>query len=253
MPISNEQLRHFEEKGFVNLGGLFEPEELVLISAEYDRLVTFEGQVLGNAQDGEFPYRAMLNFRSPDLASFVAHPEILNVARSLLGDDIRFWWDQGINKAPGAGSLIDWHQDNGYTNGRTAPFLTFWLALDDSDEENGGLIVVPGSQKKGLLPHHYETVHAVIDESELDLGGAYPLDAKAGDVLLFSSYLVHRTVGNRTADRQRRAWVLQYCRGDQQNENTGEIYDNRPWVMRDGEIVEKPFAERRFNLRGERP
>ena len=71
--------------------------------------------------------------------AWLALPALLDVARELLGEDVRFWWDQGINKAPGSGSLIDWHQDNGYTNGRTAPFLTFWLALDDSSIENGGL------------------------------------------------------------------------------------------------------------------
>ena len=31
---------------------------------------------------------------------------------------------------------------------------------------------------------------------------------------------------------------LQYCRADQRNEETGEIYDNRPWVMKGGENPE---------------
>ncbi|MDG2051912.1 MAG: phytanoyl-CoA dioxygenase family protein [Myxococcota bacterium] len=253
MPLTSDQRAEFETLGFTNLGPLFDVDERSRISEEYDRLVSFDSQVLGNKEDGEFPYRAMLNYRSSELASLINHPALLDVARTLLGDNIRFWWDQGINKAPGSGSFIDWHQDNGYTNGRTAPFLTFWLALDDSSIENGGLVVVPGSHRHGLLPHHYETVHAVIDDGVLDIANATPLNAKAGDVLLFSSYLAHRTVGNHTKNRQRRAWVLQYCRADQRNEKTGEVYDNRPWVMKEGEILQEPFAERAFSLRGERP
>lgn len=35
----------------------------------------------------------------------------------LVGPNIRFWWDQGINKTPGATSYIPWHQDNGYSEG----------------------------------------------------------------------------------------------------------------------------------------
>ena len=253
MPLPPDQRQQFERQGFTNLGPLFDAKECSRIADEYDRLVSFDSQVLGNPEEGQFPYRAMLNYRSPALAPFINHPALLDVAREFLGEDIRFWWDQGINKAPGSGSLIDWHQDNGYTNGRTAPFLTFWLALDDSSIENGGLMVVPGSHHHGLLPHHYETVHAVIDDGALDTAKAVPLDARAGDVLLFSSYLAHRTVGNHTTNRQRRAWVLQYCRADQRNEETGEIYDNRPWVMKGGEILKEPFAERVFNLRGDRP
>lgn len=86
----------------------------------------------------------------------------------------------------------------------------------------------------------------------LDTEAAVALDAKAGEVLLFSSLLVHQTVGNATKDRERRAWVLQYCRGDQRNEVTGELYDNRPWVVRDGRPLDDLQAERRFDLRADR-
>ena len=70
---------------------------------------------------------------------------------------------------------------------------------------------------------------------------------------MFSSLLVHQTGGNHTSDRQRRAWVIQYCRGDQQNETTGEVYDNRAWVVRGGERVDDPWSERRFSLRDDKP
>ena len=109
---------------------------------------------------------------------------------------------------------------------------------------------MPGSHRAGLHPHEWRGVHAVIEESPAWAGAVRPLDARAGDLLLFSSYLVHRTLGNHTPDRHRRSWVVQYCRGDHRNETTGEVYDNRAWAVRDGRYMTELRAERRFDLSG---
>ena len=131
-------------------------------------------------------------------------------------------------------------------------YLTCWLALDDSSRENGGLEVIPGSHRDGTHEHAMRGVHAVIDESKIACDAAVPLDARAGDLLIFSSLLVHQTVGNTTNDRQRRAWVIQYCRGDQRNEVTGEEFDNRAWAVRGGIPMQELNAERRFDLKADR-
>ncbi len=253
MPLGDKELALLERDGFVNLGPVFDAGELETIGAEYDRLVRKDGQVLGNREDGVFPYRAMLNFRSPALKRFISHPALLDIAQRVLGPDVRLWWDQGINKGPGSGSYIAWHQDNGYQPGRTQEYLTCWLALDDSSTTNGGLLVIPGSHKAGQRDHEWKGVHAVIPAALVDESVAIPLDARAGDLVVFSSLLVHQTVGNHTADRERRAWVIQYCRGGQHNDVTGEVYDNRAWVVRAGEPVGEPWSERPFDLRGDRP
>jgi len=251
MELSQEQIALFRQEGYVNAGRVFDDDELATIAGEYDRLVREDVQVLGNPKDGVFPYRAMLNFRSPELQAMILHPRLVSLVRQILGDEIRFWWDQGINKPPGARSRIPWHQDNGYQRGRTQEYLTCWLALDDSCLENGGLEAIPGSHEAGHREHVWEGVHAAIPPGSLDCEPAIPLDALAGEILFFSSLLVHQTVGNETRDRQRRSWVIQYCRGDQHNEITGEIYDDRAWVLRGGEPATELVSERPFDLRRE--
>ena len=251
--LTGEAFSEFRTRGFCNAGPVFDEAELATIGREYDRLVRLDGQTLGNDEEGRFPYRAMLNFRSEELKRFISHPALLGIAQQLLGPDVRFWWDQGIDKSPGAGSYIAWHQDNGYTDGRIPEYLTCWLALDDSSLENGGLQVIPESQHAGLRPHEWVGVHAVIPDEHVDAARAVALDARAGDLLVFSSLLVHQTVGNHTSDRHRRAWVVQYCRGDARNEVTGEVYDNRAWVVRDGKPVADPYSERPFDLHADRP
>ena len=80
MALSEAQLESFSHQGFINLGRIFDDAQLRTISTEYDLLVTDEAQVLGNEEDGLFPYRAMLNFRSPALAAFILHPHLLAIA-----------------------------------------------------------------------------------------------------------------------------------------------------------------------------
>lgn len=244
--FSDEERRRLDADGFVNVGRVLEPAELAEIRGEYDRLVTAEKQTLGNDRDGRFPYRAMLNFRSEVLKGYLSHEAFCGLAMDRLGPDLRFWWDQGINKQPGSGSHIDWHQDNGYGEGQVPEYLTFWLALDDSDTENGGLLVIPGSHHDGPRDHTLEDVHWVIPE--VDERSAIPLDARAGDLLIFSSLLVHKTVGNHTQNRHRRAWVIQYIAADACDEETGRGYEERPRVTSEGRILPELLVERPFSL-----
>ncbi len=248
MELTAEQLARFRRDGFLNAGPIFAAAEVDEIRAEYDRFVRSDAQTLGNDRDGRFPYRAMLNFRSPKLRRYINHPELMGVVRQLVGDDVRFWWDQGINKLPGSGSPIPWHQDNGYSPGRVPEYLTTWLALDDSDADNGGLFVIPGSHLGGQREHVAWNEHWIVPD--VDASAAVPLPARAGDTLLFSTLLLHQTVGNRTENRQRRAWVMQYARADAVNEVTGDDFQDRAWVIHSGTIVAEPYSERRFDLRG---
>ena len=41
---------------------------------------------------------------------------------------------------------------------------------------------------------------------------------------------------------------MQYARGDARSEVTGEVCDDRAWVVRGGEIVAEPWSERPFNM-----
>ena len=44
------------------------------------------------------------------------------------------------------------HQDNFFVQTPFGKFASVWCALTDTNHENGGLIVYPGSHKEGLLP-----------------------------------------------------------------------------------------------------
>ena len=63
------------------------------------------------------------------------------------GQILFFGGGQFFLKAPKDGSVVLWHQDIQYWPLKPAKTVTIWLALYDSDEENGAMRIVRGSHK----------------------------------------------------------------------------------------------------------
>jgi hypothetical protein len=92
------------------------------------------------------------------------------------------------------------HQDHWYTGG-TTKMWTAWIALTDTPLELGPLAVLPGSHKRGLLPHHGADKGGQCVCAREQAFAAAPL--AAGDAILFHSLTVHRALPNITANRVR--------------------------------------------------
>ena len=109
------------------------------------------------------------------------------------------------------------HQDNWYLRAQPGTCIGVWLALDDCDEANGCLQLVPGSNHWPLLCE----VQADTNQSFTSNTVAIPADAevrpmimKAGDVLFFHGSVVHGSFPNTTTDRFRRSLIGHYVEGD---------------------------------------
>nr|XP_054593665.1 probable alpha-ketoglutarate-dependent hypophosphite dioxygenase [Nothobranchius furzeri] len=109
--------------------------------------------------------------------SLTKHPRILQVIQAVLGPDVLLLDSRFICKYPilkpanilenegsptksdGENGLpyVAWHQDMRYWGIAGGPVLSVWLALDDSQKENGALQVIPGSHCSGMLPHRQAT------------------------------------------------------------------------------------------------
>jgi ectoine hydroxylase-related dioxygenase (phytanoyl-CoA dioxygenase family) len=104
---------------------------------------------------------------------------------------------------PGEGSYeLPLHQDYATTRCRTA--WRMWIPLRDVDQQHGTMEVIPGSHNKGPYPY---SASLAIERHEIDQRGlvAQSLELPAGDGVLFSPWLVHGSVPNRS---QRTKWVL---------------------------------------------
>ena len=76
---------------------------------------------------------------------------IIQEVKKIIGEDIYIWSSAFFPKKPGSGKIVSYHQDNPYWQLTTDNVVTAWIALTDSNKENGALEIVPGSSKYGLI------------------------------------------------------------------------------------------------------
>ena len=224
--VTEEQLQHFREKGFVHLPGFLAEEEVAELETVYDQFLRREIEVPGKdfcdmAGDyGREPedysiVNVMLPRRYyPDWQNNVYERRAADAARQLCGDGMQIDYDQLLAKQPYKDDAVfAWHQDMAYwpdtPDTRTA---TFWLAIDDSTVENGCMRFVPETIKEDALrPHEPQfgdrgESHALgTDLRETDDVVTMPISR--GDVTVHNERVMHGSGGNNT-DGFRRAYIL---------------------------------------------
>lgn len=112
-------------------------------------------------------------------------------------------------KPPSVGSQKGWHQDSPYWPIEPMELCSCWFPLDDATLENGCMVVLPGKQKAGPLPHVPVTDDFVIEPGAVEPSAAIAVPMQAGSGLFFHSLLPHYTAPNRSP-HGRRAIVLSY-------------------------------------------
>lgn len=213
--LSAEQVRQFDEQGFVVLDDVLDLDELAVLREELDRWeATAESwlRLLGGrvfiARAGEISFAPHLVLLSPLARAFAAGRVFRGVCRDLIGADVRLYWDQIVYKKPGTAKPFPWHQDNGYTYIEPQSYLTCWVPLVDAPVESGCPWVVPGAHRSGTYAHARTDLGFVCFENPP--ADAVPAPVKAGGMVLFSSLTPHAT-GPNTTDYVRKAYILQYA------------------------------------------
>ena len=169
--------------------------------------------------------------------SHIRDPRRLDAVTEIVGRDLFCPNDLYFFKPPGTGRPIAWHQDSWYFRniyisgvGDAIDQSTIgtWLALDDADEENGCLWVIPGSHRLGVIDHSqvesddYLLQKRVTVSDEME-ERAMPVEVPKGALVFFNNALLHRSTPNRS-DRFRRAYIVHYMKATIQH--TG----NRPRI-----------------------
>lgn len=165
----------FKEKGYWLSPKLLSEEELETLREHHARIVagdyeTKRPPLSRDPEPGDTSRLVQVNnayWTDTAMAKLVLSPLIGRIAARLAGiRGIRLWHDQLLFKPPQSGEAgnIGWHQDRGYwlcLDNDMA--ITAWVALEDVNEKNGCMEVVPGSHRWGLLgeDHFY---HQDIDQ-----------------------------------------------------------------------------------------
>ncbi|WBB64578.1 phytanoyl-CoA dioxygenase family protein [Streptomyces sp. WMMC500] len=134
------------------------------------------------------------------------------------------------------------HQDNFYLKSEPGTCIAAWMALDATDEENGCLMVVPGSQRWPILcTSKADTAVSFTDVTVPlpDIHSARPVRMSPGDVLFFNGSLVHGSLPNTSGDRFRRALIGHYIQAEARQ--VAEYY--HPALRLDGTPLELGVSE----------
>ena len=216
----------YRQQGYVVLHQAIASDELEDLKAETKRLCRNEdglidgvAPALGEMSD-EAAMRRVLCVHFPHKLSerilrTLSHPRITDMLKLLIGPNLKCMQSMLFVKAAGKPGQA-WHQDEDFIPTRDRSLAGAWIALDDATVKNGCLWVLPGSQARGMLwpqRDHRDTRFDCTHESwnfPWQDEDSVPVEVKAGSIVFFNGYLLHRSLPNRSQSDFRRTLVNHY-------------------------------------------
>lgn len=215
----------FESEGYYVEPGLFSGDEVASLRDHYMAMreagsypLDDAGFDLGDPNDPLKKYPRLIHMHRHDRRSmeWLTDARLNEVLTELTGFEPLAVQTMLYFKPAGArGQAL--HQDNFYLKVKNSTCVAAWLALDDCDEENGCMMVVPGSHRLPLLcivPADTSQSFVPIQVPVPEGMPVEPVRMRAGDVLFFSGSLIHGSYPNRSSDRFRRSLIGHYMVGD---------------------------------------
>lgn len=153
---------------------------------------------------------------SPAFEAIMAGSAMTDMVAQLVGPNLKFHHCKINLKLPGARTAVAYHQDFAYTPHTNDDVVTALLMLDDVDETNGCLTVVPGSHRGPLysLFDGDRFTGAVPRDVEADaLARSAPAMGPAGSVCLMHTRLLHGSAPN-NGTRPRGLYICVYTAAD---------------------------------------
>ncbi|CAN5818520.1 hypothetical protein BH09VER1_BH09VER1_34130 [soil metagenome] len=225
--LSKEQIEFYDVEGYVVLERLLDAEDmrpfresvnlrvdeiaedmlrngLITDKLEERPFETRLGDLFAGLSDQDFlKYGRSWRDPLPGYFFLMSNPKILDAVQSLIGPEI--FSNPVYNTRPKvpkvAAGAVPWHQDKSYWPGANAnPVITVWMAMVDTNLENGCLHVWPRTHRTDVLPYHNEqhtgTAFREIDEEHLKDARIVPLPVPAGSAILFNDRCIHMSTPN---------------------------------------------------------
>lgn len=214
--LTADQLRQYDEDGYLVIDGLFD-------STEIDRLREAAGtpEVARPLKDagGDETIVHLLEITAKHAAflKLARDPRIVDLITQLLGPDVQLQHSKLATKPPqkNAGAMA-WHQDFAFFPHTNTDLLAVMVMLDDATPSNGCMSMVRGSHQRGLL-NHLSDGHFTGACQEpghwADPDDIVQLTPKAGGISIHHSLMLHASPGN-LSGRPRRGVVYQYRAAD---------------------------------------
>lgn len=210
----------YQRDGYVLVKGLIEPGEARYMRQElHDLLGRASGARNGAwksassvaGAEGKQQLQGMhdLQFYCSVFSRMIVDPRFTGVAAAVLGaENVQLHHTKAFIKPPEKGAPFPLHQDHPFfphTRHRVAAAI---FHLDNASAEKGCVAVVKGSHHLGPL-EHIEEGSWHLPPDEWPVTRAEPVEAEAGDVLVFSYLTIHGS-GVNTSNEARTTWLVQF-------------------------------------------
>jgi len=217
MKLTAEQLRQFDELGYLFLPSCFSEEEVALLRSEGEQILRQERQEVWREKTGA-PRTAFAAHTFNEVFRLMAHhPRLVEPLQQYFNDGVYVHQFKLNAKAAFEGDVWQWHQDYGTwarDDGMPEPrAMNIAIFLDEVMPINGPLMLIPKSHKQGVLSAGHdtattsyplwtldkETVTRLCDEAAPQGGvGIVAPTGKPGAVIMFHGNLVHASAPNIT-------------------------------------------------------
>lgn len=225
--LTLQQRSAYERDGYLLLEGRVPTDVIAAMREEISR---FEAMASGltasdarlDLEDSHTPEAPRVRrVKRPDTQSAVFRDlmfsdHILAPVRDLIGPNLRLQTSKLNMKSAGFGAAIEWHQDWAFYPQTNDDVLAVGVLIDDMKEENGPLMVLPGTHRGPVHDHHADGVFAGgmdLAAARLSQKDAAVLTGPAGSLTIHHARIVHGSAVNRS-DRPRRICFYEMMAAD---------------------------------------
>ena len=211
MRLTPEQLREFDEQGYLFMPGCFSDEEAEVLRTEAEAIYATDRQEVWREKSGAPRTAFAAHTYNEAFRLLGAHPRLIEPVSQLFGEPVYMHQFKINAKAPFDGEVWQWHQDYGTwarDDGMPEPrAMNIAVFLDEVMPVNGPLMFIPKSHKQGVLAAGHDKATTSYPLWTLDNAKVTELVAegdivaptgKPGSVLMFHGNLAHASPPNIT-------------------------------------------------------
>lgn len=188
--LTNSQSEKYKQEGILYPIPVLGPKEVGYYNSCFKKQLDYLGA------DTDLNRFAHVHLYYKWYYDLVRNPKILDCIEGVLGPDILVHASTLFFKPPFDNQFISWHQDGYFMDFNTPKYVTAWIALTDSNENNGCMQVVakthfhvyPHKQKKDS--RNMLTTGLTVDK-DINNDDIRNVELKAGEMSLHHVNLIH--------------------------------------------------------------
>ncbi len=252
--LSDEQIEQYDQNGFLVVPGYLPANDVAEIRDAFMEQAK-DGPVAGLSDTSRLlgpadplsryprmmnPHRAADTLVGPLARRHMLAPRLGRILADLMRDEPLAAQSMFYFKPPGARGQ-DFHQDNFYLRVKPGNCMAAWIAVDESDQGNGAMVVVPSSHNMDIACPEAADPKLFFSTEHVPVPAGFSkqmLSMNAGDILFFNGSIIHGSYPNHSPDRFRRSLIFHYIPATAHE--VANFY--KPLLRFDGTAIDKETA-----------